>query len=295
MYSGNEQIQFFEQILFIHLGKDTPIKSLDFVSGGCINNAVRLQTTEGDFFVKWNVQELDGMFEAEARGLQILKQSGEIYVPEVLATGKQEDKAYILMEYISSTLPHNDFWEDFGRSMAYLHKHSQTYFGLDFNNYIGSLPQNNEPMGDGLAFFIEKRLRVQAGLAYYQGHIDRDLLDQLSRFYDLLPDLLPISEKPALLHGDLWSGNFLVNELGKATLIDPATYYGWREAELAFTRLFGGFESRFYEAYQEVYPLEKDFEKRVEIYNLYPLLVHLNLFGSSYREMIERIIKKFLN
>ena len=294
MFSGREQIQFFQKILFTHLGKDVPVTSMEFVSGGCINNAVKLITQEDVFFVKWNVHELEGMFESESKGLELLRETKEIAIPEVFATGKSEDKAYILMEFVSGSTPDALFWENFGHSLARLHRHTHATFGLDYDNYIGSLPQKNEKLSDGLTFFIENRLKVQSSLAFYQGEIDQNLLKQINLFCEKLKDLLP-AEKPALLHGDLWSGNFLVDQRGQATLVDPAVYYGWREAELAYTKLFGGFDTRFYTAYHEEFPLEKGFEERVEIYNLYPLLVHLNVFGSSYRGMIERIIHKYLN
>jgi fructosamine-3-kinase len=143
------------------------------------------------------------------------------------------------------------------------------------------LLQSNEYTANWIDFFIEKRLKAQAGLAFYNGEIPRSLYDKFNDLYNKLPELLP-SEKPALLHGDLWSGNVIVGSNGHVSLIDPAVYYGNREAEIAFTKLFGGFSSAFYDAYNEAFPLEKGFEERIDIYNLYPLLVHVNLFGSGY-------------
>jgi fructosamine-3-kinase len=293
MISGEEQIQFFERVLFESLGKETNINSFDFVSGGCINNAVKLNTSQGTFFIKWNIYELEGMFEAEAKGLQILQEAQEIGIPQVYGVGQKEDKAYLLLEFISSSVQKKGFWEDFGASLACLHQHTQPYFGLDFDNYIGSLPQNNQKLEDGLDFFIEKRLKIQSGLALYNEQIDKSFHQKFQALYEKLPDILP-KENASLLHGDLWSGNYMVNSEGKPMLIDPAVYYGNREAEIAFTRLFGGFEEAFYTAYQEEYPFEKGFEDRMDIYNLYPLLVHVNLFGSGYLSGVERILKKYL-
>lgn len=291
---GDKQLQFFESVLFESLGRELSIKSFEFVSGGCINNAVKLHTAMGDFFIKWNIYELEGMFEAEARGLQILKESQEIGIPTIHGVGQKEGQAYLLLEFIASSSPEKGFWENFGANLARLHQHTQPYFGLDFDNYIGSLPQYNDKIEDGLQFFIEKRLKVQAGLALYEEKIDRVLHQRFSRFYEKLPDILP-NENASLLHGDLWSGNYIPDAEGRAMLIDPAVYYGNREAELAFTHLFGGFEDSFYAAYEEVYPLEKGFEERKDIYNLYPLLVHVNLFGSGYLSAVERILNKYLD
>ncbi len=293
MFSSTDQSQFFESILFQCLGKDIKMQSFDFVSGGCINNAVKLVSDAGVFFVKWNVHELEGMFEAESKGLSLLQTTEEIYVPPLVGYGQVQDQAYLVLDFIQSATPSTLFWQKFGQRLARLHRHSQAYYGLDFNNYIGSLPQYNEPMEDGIEFFIEKRLKIQAGLAFYHQRISRDLLDRIQQMYEKLPDLLP-KEKPALLHGDLWSGNFMVNQMGEPALIDPAVHYGFREAELAFTKMFGGFDQKFYDAYHEENPLEAGFQERVEIYNLYPLLVHVNLFGSGYLSGIERVLDKYL-
>ncbi|GAB4400701.1 MAG: fructosamine kinase family protein [Microscillaceae bacterium] len=294
MIAGQAQIQFFEQALFETLGQELSIHRFEFVSGGCINNTVKLLTNAGQFFVKWNVQQLTGMFEAEARGLQCLQNTQTLPTPVVWGYGQKQDQAYLLLEFIETGYPAPDFWANFGTGLAALHRHSQASFGLDFDNYIGALPQQNTPHADGLTFFIEKRLQAQAGRAMYEGQLPKALYQKFTALYDKLADILP-PEPPSLLHGDLWSGNFLVNPQGQALLIDPAVYYGFREAELAFTRLFGGFESAFYEAYNEAFPLEPGFEERIDIYNLYPLLVHVNLFGSGYLSGIERTLKKFVD
>ncbi len=289
----DEPIQFFENILFATFGKNVVLRQFEFVSGGCINTTVKLQTELGNFFVKWNSQPLEEMFATEAQGLAILRTAAEIRTPEVIQQGLYEDKAYLLLEFIDSTLPNARFWTDFGARLANLHQHTQAQFGLSFNNYIGSLRQSNEWMANGIDFFIEKRLKVQAGLAFYNEQISRSELDKFAQLYDKIPHLLP-NEAPALLHGDLWSGNFMIGVGGEPVLIDPAVYYGFREAELAFTYLFGGFDERFYAAYQATYPLLRGWDERLEIYNLYPLLVHVNLFGRGYWSGIERVLKKYL-
>ncbi len=292
MLSADDQLQFFDSILFESLGYAPEVLSFEFVSGGCINNTLRLNTKERPYFVKFNVYELQGMFEAEAQGLELLRQADALATPEVIAWGKKQDKSYLILEYIDSSIESPTFWEDFGQGLARLHRHTYAKFGLDFDNYIGSLTQSNEPMADGIEFFREKRLKAQAGKAMYEERLDPAFYQEILQFAEKLPNLIP-QEAPALLHGDLWSGNYMCDPAGAPLIIDPAVYYGYREAELAFTQLFGGFEPRFYQAYQEAFPLEPGYAQRKDIYNLYPLLVHLNIFGSGYLSGIQRIIRKY--
>lgn len=283
------QTSFFNRVLLEAFGKDIFLHSFQVLSGGCINNAVKLETEQGSFFLKYNQNTPSNIFEIEARGLEMLSNTQIITIPKVVAFQKD----YLLLEFIDSSIKSNDYWEVLGFKLAKLHQNTNNYFGLDHNNYIASLPQNNEEIEDGLTFLIEKRFRVQASLAMYNHLIDSKFYQKFDLFYQKLPHILP-NEKSALLHGDLWSGNIMVDNLGNPVLIDPAIYYGFREMELAFTQLFGGFDKRFYKAYQETFPLEKDFKKRVEIYNLYPLLVHLNLFGTSYLGAVKQIINKYV-
>ncbi|WP_205319163.1 fructosamine kinase family protein [Runella rosea] len=293
MWDGLDQYQFFESILFETFGKAVEVNDARFVAGGSINTAARVLTPEGTFFVKFNHAEKEDMFEKEARGLALLRNTNAIHIPEVYGYGKNGGRAYLIQEFVENGGQHPNFWRTFGQSLAKLHSHTQPFFGLNFDNYLGSLEQNNTFYENGIDFFVEKRLRPQAGLALYNNLIGAELYNRLERFYPLLKNLLP-TEAPALIHGDLWSGNFLINEHGRVSLVDPAPYYGYREAELAFTHLFGGFDDEFYENYQESFPFEPHFEARIPIYNLYPLLVHVNLFGRSYLPPIERLIKRYV-
>ena len=298
---GDEQFSFFETILFQVLGQPVEVIESQFLSGGDINMAAQVFSSEGVFFVKWNQtpsaaepldNELIDPFETEAWGLDLLRHTETVFTPQVIGYGRHQDKSYLVLEYIDSGAPARTYWETLGRSLAVLHSHTQPKFGLHFANYIGSLPQENPLTASGHQFFFDHRLLPQAGRALYKGLLPKWAYDALFRLRDRLPDLLP-NERPALLHGDLWSGNVLVGENGQPALIDPAVYYGFREVELAFTKLFGGFERDFYDAYDEAFPLESGFGERVDIYNLYPLLVHVNLFGSGYVSGVERVLKKF--
>lgn len=293
MWNGVEQYQFFEALLFKTFGLTTEITDIRFVSGGSINTAARVSTLESTFFIKFNHSEHEDMFEKEAKGLALLQQTNALCIPEVLGFGEYNDKSYLVLEFIENGGQRPDFWQDFGRSLSILHSHTHSSFGLSFDNYIGSLEQQNQYYENGIDFFVEKRLRPMVGLALYNGLITPHLRDCFEQFYPLLPSLLP-TEKPSLLHGDLWSGNFLPNPYGYVCLVDPAPYYGLREAEIAFTHLFGGFDDEFYESYNESYRLTPNFQSRIPLYNLYPLLVHVNLFGKSYLPPIERLVRRFV-
>ncbi|MFZ5970049.1 MAG: fructosamine kinase family protein [Bacteroidota bacterium] len=258
------------------------------VTGGCINQGGKITTPDGNFFLKWNhAAKFPQMFLAEARGLQIIGQTASIRVPAVVQVAHIEEWQYLLLEWIDGFAPSVHDWRSLGEQLAALHHHSATQFGLDHDNYIGSLAQKNTPTDNWIEFLVQQRLAPQLALlkntAIRQG---------VQKLIMRLPDLLP-TEPAALLHGDLWRGNLITDGQGQPCLIDPAVYYGHREAELAFTRLFGGFHPGFYDAYQQSFPLLPGFEERVEIYHLYPLLVHYNLFGGSYLLQAERIIKRY--
>ena len=312
MFWGDEQTNFFEAILYQHLGLTVDVLDAQFLGGGDINTAARVFTSEGAFFVKWNQADLDGtgrqavdepmangddLFTVEALGLARLRETGAIRVPAEVGHGRQGDKAYLILEYIE---PDADglrgappaYWTQLGHQLAHLHAHTQSQFGLDHDNFIGSLVQRNTLTDSGYDFFFEQRLLPQAGQALYNGLLQKSIYDALFRLRDRLPDLLP-NDRPALLHGDLWTGNVLITEEGRPALVDPAVYYGFREAELAFTHLFGGFDAQFQAAYEETFPLEPGFAERIPIYNLYPLLVHVNLFGSGYVPGVERVLDRF--
>jgi fructosamine-3-kinase len=290
---GDEQFSFFESVLFSVLGHPVEVIETQFLAGGDINTAAQVFSSEGIFFIKWNhADQIADMFEVEAKGLDLLRQTDTMTIPDVIGCGRHQDKSYLVLSYIDSGKIGDTYWETLGQSLAEIHSYTQPQFGLPFNNYIGSLPQNNQPTTNGLTFFFEQRLLPQAGMAFYNELLSKPVYESLLRLRDRLPDLLP-AERPALLHGDLWSGNVMITEAGQPALIDPAVYYGFREADLAHTRLFGGFDSRFYDAYNEAFPLFAGFDERIPIYNLYPLLVHVNLFGSGYVSGVERILKPF--
>ncbi len=271
----------------------TALQGVGFVGGGDINQARLLETSGGRFFLKFNTGARSAdMFEKEAKGLEALRSAGAVRVPEVLACATAPPYAFLLLEYIPEGHRSLDFWESFGRQLAALHRHSAEAFGFGHDNYIGSLPQPNACAPTWAEFYARQRLLPQMALARRSERLDADDERALHRLIERVPELCP-SEPPALIHGDLWSGNFLADQAGRPVLIDPAVCYAHREMDLAMSRLFGGFHSRFYDSYREAYPLSPGFEQRLDIYQLYYLLVHVNLFGGGYVSSVRAILRHF--
>lgn len=292
MNSENIPLPLLE-ILYKHLGNRLDVVSFEPKGGGSINSAALIKTSEGNFFAKWNsVDGRKGMFKAEEEGLKLLASTHEIRVPKTIGSFEDDVNCYLVMEYLESGDFGYDFWEVFGSSLARMHKHTAEKFGLNKNNFIGSLPQNNTQHDSWTGFFIENRLQPQLKRAVDAGKADEQLVKKFENLYRKLDEIFP-KEKPALVHGDLWGGNFMCTLDEEPAIYDPAVYYGNREMDLAMSRLFGGFDSTFYEAYHAEFPLEAGFEKRLDICNLYPLLVHVNLFPGSYVQSVKHIVSRF--
>lgn len=287
-----DQHEIYEKVIFETLGSSAQLKSAILIAAGNQNQGIRLETSEGSFFLKLNFDHERDTLAKESDGLQKLRHATFLKVPQTYGHGRVEDYNYLLSEFVASSRQQLDYWEDLGLGLAHLHLTQSGQFGLDSDNYIASLRQKNLQNSSWTDFFIEQRLEPMVGLAYFDKLIPLDFLKKFQTIYSKMDAIFP-KEKPALIHGDLWSGNVLCDQEGKPCLIDPAVYFGHREMDLAFSRLFGGFDSRFYEAYESITPLEPGFESRIGIYNLYPLLVHLNLFGTAYLPGIEKIINRF--
>jgi len=263
-------------------------------SGGCINSGGTIDTNKGLFFIKWNSSDkYPGMFEKEAQGLETLDSSGALRVPKVVGVGSEAEYAYLLLENVVAKTKSERYWEEAGSSLAGLHRVEGDSFGLNHDNYIGSLSQKNTKIEKWTDFFIQQRLDVQLRLAVSNGFLNAQDVSRFERLYSLLPEIMP-DGVPSLLHGDLWGGNLIVDERGMPCFIDPAVYYGNREIELAFTKLFGGFASEFYDSYNVEYVLEPGFDQRVDLYNMYPLLVHVNLFGGGYVSSVRSNLKRYI-
>lgn len=283
-----------ERILFQALGIEPAVQSVDMQTGGCINMSVKATTDQGGFFVKWNELDFEDMFEKEARGLEELRTANTIRVPQVLAVGNIEEKAFMVQEFLEKTPLEASSSKQLGEQLAQMHRLAHEFHGFHEPNYIGKLQQKNESSESWVDFFISNRLNVQLGLAIYNKEVDEPFVGDMKSFLNKLPEIMPDS-KASLLHGDLWNGNVMNTQNGPA-IFDPAVYYGAREMDIAMTRLFGGFDNVFYDAYQANYPLGNHFEDLIDIYNLYPLMVHVNIFGanSGYLGMVKRVIKRYL-
>ena len=273
------------------------------VHGGDINRAYRLSLSDGSaVFMKSNTVRNLSFFTAEARGLAALRGAGAIGIPKALALGTDQAQgiSFLLMEYLEPTPRVRNYWEVFGRELAALHRSGCSEaaraadglpFGFASDNYIGASPQKNTPAADWLTFFRDFRLLPQMKMA--EGYFDSRTRRQCERLLEHLDSYLEEPEFPSLIHGDLWSGNAVCGPDGKAWILDPAAYVGHFEAELAMTELFGAFLAAFYEAYNEVNPIGTGYRDRRELYNLYHLLNHLNLFGGSYLGSVRRIVSRY--
>lgn len=270
------------------------ILSIRFVGGGCINHGACLEVHQQLLFLKWNdARKFPGMFDAERRGLELLSQPKCIRVPEIIEVIDGQAYSGLLLEYIATGGSNAISDETLGRQLACLHTCQNEEYGLDHPNFMGSLSQDNKYKSSLYDFFRENRLEPQLRLGLKTGAISSQVYDQFQTFYKSLPQLLS-EEKPSLIHGDLWNGNYLIDDQGNPVLIDPAVAYGHREMDIAMTTLFGGFGDHFYSAYQEALPLQPGYAPRLEIYNLYPLLIHVNLFGGGYLQQVRGILNKFL-
>jgi fructosamine-3-kinase len=270
------------------------IVSVQDVVGGCINNSYILKTTAGNFFLKTNNTKLyNDMFEKEFWGLEKLSETGAVSVPKPLIFGEIGNISFLLLEHIESSVQRSNFWENFGHSLARLHKYSSVFFGLEYDNYIGSLRQSNHIHDNWITFFIEERLEPMLKLAVDNNKADRKMIRDFSVLFSELETIFP-RESPSLLHGDLWNGNYMVSLSGDSCLIDPAIYFGHREMDIAMSKLFGGFSGAFYFSYNEIYPIEQGWESRLDVCNLYPLMVHVNLFGGNYLQSVKKILQNFI-
>ena len=274
---------------FISTETGIPVSSFDIftVEGGSINRTYQLVINKKDkLFCKINsVSRFPKMFEKEGSGLKLLASKRLIRVPEVLGTFVFEGEQVLVLQWIEVGRKDGDFWKTFGEQMAALHGVRYTHAGLIEDNYMGALPQSNTQSNDWIDFFIRERLEPQVRLALDKKLLQPQHLKKFGQLYLSLPGIFP-NDQFALLHGDLWSGNFLCDDQGIPVLIDPAVYQGYPGMDIAMTTLFGGFDRGFYESYNYMLPFPPNHKQQWEICNLYPLLIHLNLFGKSYLQNI---------
>jgi fructosamine-3-kinase len=230
---------------------------------------------------------------AEVNGLEAIRKTYTLNTPEYIGKGiLGNNSSFLCLEYIEPVALSNQHCSILGEELAKLHGHHALSNGWDEPNFISILPQNNQREKSWVDFYLRHRLKAQFQMAYKRFPLSILNPNSQQQLYNICRKIL-IEEKPSLLHGDLWSGNILVSDSGNLYLIDPAVYYGHREVDIAMTKLFGGFGEKFYSAYNATFPLEAGWEERIPLYQLYYLLVHLNLFGSAYLPSIVSIIKKY--
>ncbi|HKO50698.1 MAG TPA: fructosamine kinase family protein [Polyangiaceae bacterium] len=266
------------------------------VTGGDINDAFELGLADGtSVFLKTNVRAPPTLFAAEARGLEFLRQARALRIPEVLSVSASDElPPFLLLEFIRSANRRPGFDEQLGRGLSNLHRFGAASFGFEDSNFIGRLVQENHAQASWADFYRDQRLLPQLRAAEAAGHAPLALCRKFERLFAQLPELVGEPEAPARLHGDLWGGNLHVDEHGGPCLVDPAVYGGHREMDLAMMRLFGGFSERVFAAYAEAFPLSAGHVERVLLCQLYPLLVHLNLFGAAYRQSLEHALAAYV-
>lgn len=268
-----------------------PITEIKTVSGGNINSSFKISSKDHSVFLKLNSLDKAEMFQTEAKALSILDDKSSFKIPKVLLCDSVDEFSFLALEYLD--LKHNaSNPEGLGELLAEMHKNTSSNFGLDHNNFIGSLKQDNGETKDWIDFFICHRLEPQFKLAFNETLYSTSDQLKFSRFCHKLENYIP-KEKPALVHGDLWSGNYSLDLNGNHVLYDPALYFGHREMDLAMMKLFGGFSPKVFEDYNLAFPLVEDWQERIPIHQLYPLLVHANLFGDSYAQEAKTIWQKY--
>jgi len=296
----DNQKHFIGELLARKCSEKVATLRFNAVGGASINQTFKvLFNGDRSFFCKVNsASKYPGFFLAEKKGLELIAKQNSIRTPVVIACWEDSEFQVLILEWIATGTATPAFWRSFGQQLAELHRvrteaeNEKPIFGLSYDNYMGSLFQSNKPAESWEEFFIEQRLLPQIELAHNSKLLSASEVKRFSGLFKRLSDIIPPST-PSLLHGDLWSGNFCCDQMGRPILIDPAVYFGYRMMDLAMTRLFGGFHELFYQAYAEEFPLPENFLEQCDICNLYPLLIHLNLFGSSYRSAISHTIARF--
>ena len=259
------------------------------VGGGCISETRRVFLDSGkSYFLKLNEQAPADFFTSEAKSLEALSIENSLRVPNVMVA----ERNFILLEDLGAGSPNSEYWDTLGEGLANLHKIESNTFGFTTDNYCGSTPQRNPSMKNGYEFFGQYRLITLSLKAFEQQLLKKEELKQIEFIASNLTNLIP-HQNPVLIHGDLWSGNVHCDEQGKPCLVDPAAYWGWAEAELAMSELFGGFDQRFYESYESCSKIDNRWRERSQLYNLYHLLNHLIIFGTRYLGQIKLVLDRF--
>ncbi|WP_274475722.1 fructosamine kinase family protein [Mangrovimonas aestuarii] len=268
------------------------VLEISTMPGGDISSIFKLKTPSRLLVIKLHNGELGHqILQSEKLALKTIASTKTIATPKIYSSGILDNKAYLVMECINSKTPTSDNQERLGHDLATLHKITSDNFGFIENNFIGSLPQSNTNHDNWIDFYINERLFPQLKTAEKKGLLNFSNIPQINTMASVCKELMP-EVVPSLLHGDLWSGNFMIDQNGTPYLIDPSVYFGHNEVDIAMSKLFGGFSESFYEAYHRHFPKTQYFSERIQLYQLYYLLVHLNLFGRSYYPSVKGILSR---
>lgn len=270
------------------------IRSIQSVSGGSISSAYLLKADKETFFLKVNTQsDAHEMFVAEQTGLKAIEETKTIAVPKVHLVDVYDGKAFLLMDCVKNKSANADEFKTLGKQLAQLHLNHKEAFGFNEDNFIGSLPQSNTRHSRWAEFYWHERIAPQLKLAKQNKLLNTNEIVPRQVAINLFEEVLGNDVKPSVLHGDLWGGNYLISTDGTPYLIDPAVYHGDPMVDIAMSKLFGGFGNDFYTAYHEIIPMVPNYEAQIDLYQLYFLLVHLNLFGKSYYGSVASILKRY--
>jgi len=292
---ASEIVNYLKQILRENVQSTIPSLEFSSVGGGSINETYEVKTgSNRAFFLKINsASTFPLLFQKEKNGLEFLAKQEIINIPRITQYSIVSNYQLLLLEWIDRGLKTETFWKNFGEQLARLHKKTNSHFGFEEDNYMGALSQRNDWSENWNDFFIQHRLQPQVRIAINKGLLSQKNIHRFEILYEKLNSIFD-NGNASLLHGDLWSGNFICDEKSQPFLIDPAVYFGHRSMDLAMTTLFGGFDKSFYESYHYHFPMPDNYREQWDVCNLYPLLIHLNLFGSGYLYDIENILKKFV-
>ena len=269
-------------------------QTIQSLSGGSISSAYLLKWDKGAYFLKVNTSsDALEMFAAEQKGLQAIDETATIAVPKVHYVDVYDNKAFLLMDYVESKSANATDYNRLGTHLAKLHLNYKNKFGFTANNFIGSLPQSNIQHSDWTSFYWHQRILPQLELAKQNKMLKAHEIISEKSAIGIFDELLGKDVQPSVLHGDLWAGNYLIATNGTPYLIDPAAYWGHSMVDIAMSRLFGGFGNEFYAAYHEIIPKTDNYNAQIDLYQLYFLLVHLNLFGRSYYGSVASILKRY--
>ena len=287
------QKQIIEEILE-EVNPSLKLKEYEELRGGSVNTAVKVKANSEVFVIKYNHKEFHENFQSEVNNLELIENSKTINTPKIYKHGTTQNHSFLALEYIKEAPVSVHSIRYLAEKMAAFHSVISDQCGLEYNNFIGPFEQNNETEQHWFRFFLEKRIKPMVRKSMQNDLLDNSMYKDFEsfQFYKQVETLLT-SDGNVLLHGDFWNGNVIYTER-EAYLIDPSCYYGSREVDMAFSNLFGGFHPMFYDIYESLLPYQKEYEKRFNVYNIYPLLVHLNLFGDKYLKDIEIALKKIV-